>query len=168
MGQWAKSVAPVSGTKRHRCLRPFNVGGTAFSFDRRHTPGLGARPVWLGVTAWPMAECAIDLRVGGALRYVWRNADGAEMTMNEVLREVVPPARLVHTELFDDDWTGGATRVTTTFDEWDGRMTMTMVIVYASKAALATALKTSMADGIAEGYGTLDALLAADPADRLP
>ena len=63
---------------------------------------------WLfGPDGWSFAVCEIDLKVGGKYRYVWRHSDGPEMGMGGVYREIVPPERLVCTELFDEDWTGG-------------------------------------------------------------
>ena len=44
-----------------------------------------------------MAICEIDLRPGGPWRCVWRSADGAEMTLSGVYREVTPFDRVVYT-----------------------------------------------------------------------
>src|SRR5688572_32262001 len=67
---------------------------------------------WLhGLDNWTLAVCDMDVRPGGAIRWVWRDPDGKEMGLRGVYREVVPPERLVHTELFDEDWTGGETLV---------------------------------------------------------
>ena len=88
-------------------------------FQALTTPELLKR--WmLGPDGWALAVCTIDLRVGGAFRYVWRKPNGREMGMGGVYRAIEPPARIVHTELFDDDWTGGETEVTTTLAERDG------------------------------------------------
>ena len=75
---------------------------------------------WLGPRVWELTECAIDLRPGGAWRYEMRGPVGATMVISGTYQEVDPPARLVTTEVFDDDWTGGETRNTTTFDEREG------------------------------------------------
>ena len=76
-------------------------------------------PRWLlGPPGWTMPVCEIDLRVGGRYRYVWRNDDGREMGMDGVHREIAAPERLVTTETFDDDWTGGETL--NTFSEHGG------------------------------------------------
>src|SRR6267143_4785009 len=49
---------------------------------------------WLGVFGgWELAVCEIDLKVGGAYRYVWRGPDRAEMGMRGVYREIVPGLR---------------------------------------------------------------------------
>ena len=53
----------------------------------------------LGPPGWTMPVCNIDLRVGGAFRFVWRNqADGREMGMGGVYREIVTNERTVNTE----------------------------------------------------------------------
>lgn len=41
--------------------------------------------------------------------------------MGGVYREIVPPERMVHTELFDEDWTGGQTLATSVFTEQGGK-----------------------------------------------
>jgi uncharacterized protein YndB with AHSA1/START domain len=58
----------------------------------------------LGPEGWTMPVCEIDLRVGGGYRYVWRHANGNEMGMRGVYREIVTPERLVSTETFDESW----------------------------------------------------------------
>src|SRR4029077_14305681 len=75
-------------------------------FDAYTKPELVSR--WLlGPPGWEMPECEIDLRVGGTYRYKWRNANGQEMGMSGVFREIVPPERLVATEQFDQPWYPG-------------------------------------------------------------
>ena len=64
-------------------------------------------PRWLlGPGGWTMPVCEVDLRPGGAWHFVWRGADGAEMGMRGVYREVTPPGRLVSTESWGGDWAG--------------------------------------------------------------
>ena len=116
---------------------------------------------WLfGPAEWPMVVCEIELRVGGKLRYVWRHKDRGDMGMGGVFREVAVPERLVHTELFDEDWTGGETLLTTTFVESGGRTTVASTVRYSSQAARDAALKTGMVDGWSQGHDRLDELLA--------
>ena len=70
-------------------------------FDAWTKPELLKR--WLGVrNGWEMAVCEVDLKVGGAYRWVWRGPDGNEMGVGGVYREIVRPERLVATEKFDD------------------------------------------------------------------
>jgi uncharacterized protein YndB with AHSA1/START domain len=53
----------------------------------------------LGPPGWSMPVCEIDLRVGGAYRFVWRGPDGTEMGMGGVNREIVVPEWLGHREV---------------------------------------------------------------------
>jgi uncharacterized protein YndB with AHSA1/START domain len=113
----------------------------------------------LGPPGWTMPVCEIDLRVGGKFRYVWRNQDGRDMGMAGVYREIAAPERIVHNEVFDDNWTGGETTVTSTLTETGGRTTLTTSVIYADDKARQGALVSGMTDGMEMGYARLDALL---------
>ena len=116
---------------------------------------------WLsGPPGWSMAVCEMDLRVGGAYRWVWRGPDGTEMGMGGVHREIVPPERIVCTQLFDEDWTGGEAVGTLVLTERDGKTTLTNTILYASREARDAVLRTPMEQGMAMGYDRLEELLA--------
>ena len=116
---------------------------------------------WLfGPAEWPMVVCEIDLRVGGKIRYVWRHKERGDMGLSGVFREVAVPERLVNTELFDEDWTGGETLLTTTFVESSGRTTVASTVRYSSQSARDAALKTGMVEGWSQGHDRLDELLA--------
>jgi uncharacterized protein YndB with AHSA1/START domain len=63
-------------------------------FDAWTKPELVRR--WLlGPPGWTMPVCEIDLRVGGAYRFVWLGEDGTTMGMGGVYREIVIPERIV-------------------------------------------------------------------------
>lgn len=113
----------------------------------------------LGPPGWSMPVCEIDLRVGGAFRCEWRGSGGDAMGMRGVYHEVVRAGRLVHTELFDEDWTGGETVVTTLFDERDNQTLLTCNILYASTEARDAVLKSPMEEGVAASYDRLQDLL---------
>src|SRR5271165_5473116 len=76
-------------------------------FDAFTKPELVRR--WLlGPPGWTMPVCRIELRVGGAYRYLWRHeADGKEMGVGGTFREIVPLERVVATEKFDESWYAG-------------------------------------------------------------
>jgi uncharacterized protein YndB with AHSA1/START domain len=116
---------------------------------------------WLGVHAgWRMEVCEIDLRVGGAYRYVWRALDGGVMGMRGTYREVVVPERLVATEVFDEPWYPGDAESRVTFAEAAGRTTLTLTVRYASKAARDGVLRSPMEQGVAAGFDALERMLA--------
>ena len=127
-------------------------------FDALTQPELLKR--WLlGPPGWSMAVCEVDLRVGGAYRYVWRHVDGREMGMGGVLREVVPPARLVATEKFDNPWYTGDALATQVLVEAGGRTTLTLTMSYESREVRDGVLKTPMEEGVGASYDRLEELL---------
>jgi uncharacterized protein YndB with AHSA1/START domain len=116
---------------------------------------------WLGVHAgWSMAVCEVDLRVGGAYRYVWRNEQGMEMGMRGVFREVVPNERIVATEVFDESWYPGEAVDTVVLTEQGGRTTLTLTVRYESREARDAVLRSPMEQGVAAGFDKLEQLLA--------
>ena len=141
-----------------QAIRLFNAP-RELVFKALTTPDLLMR--WMhGPNGWTLAVCEVDLRVGGAFRHVWRKANGREIPMGGVFREIVPPARIVHAELFDEDWTGGETVVTTTLAEHAATTTLTVTVLYVSKAGRDAALQTNFATGMEAGYDTLAEMLA--------
>ena len=127
------------------------------------TPALLKR--WLGVHGgWTLAVCEIDLRVGGAYRYVWRGPNGAEMGMRGVYREIVPPRRIVTTEIFDQPWYPGEAVGTLDLVEQGGRTTLTLAVRYESREARDGVLKSPMEQGIAAGFDKLAEVLASSAA----
>jgi len=128
-------------------------------FDAFTTPDLVRR--WLlGPSGWTMPVCEIDLRVGGAYRYVWRKSGVKDMGMGGVFRDVLSPERLVATEKFDDPWYAGEAVDTTVFAE-DGEITkVTITVLYESQEARDTASRSGMERGMAAGYDRLEELLS--------
>jgi len=115
-------------------------------------------PRWLlGPEGWTMPVCEIDLRPGGAWRFVWRKSEGEEMEMTGVYREIDAPERLVHTESWGGDWP--ETLNTLVLTEEEGRTTMELTISYPSKDARDAALQTGMSDGASISFDRLDRYL---------
>ena len=114
----------------------------------------------LGPPGWSMPVCRMDLRVGGAYRFVWRGADGAEMGAGGVFQEIDPPHRLVNTEKFDQPWYPGEALVTNDVAEQDGGSILTLTIRYQTKETRDMILASPMQHGIAASYDRLAALLA--------
>jgi uncharacterized protein YndB with AHSA1/START domain len=114
----------------------------------------------LGPSGWTMTLCTVDLRVGGKYRYEWRKDDGTELAMGGVFREIERPARLVTTELFDQDWTGGEVLATALFEEKAGTTTLTTTLLYPSREVREKVLSSGMESGVAAGYDRLDDIFA--------
>lgn len=127
-------------------------------FDALTKPELVKR--WLlGPPGWSMPICEIDLTVGGAYRYVWRNEDGREMGMGGKYREIVRPERIVHTELFDEAWYSGESLNAWTLTEKDGRTTLSVTMRYESRETRDEVLESGMESGVATSYDRLDEIL---------
>jgi uncharacterized protein YndB with AHSA1/START domain len=113
----------------------------------------------LGPDGWSLVVCEIDLRVGGAYRYVWRKRE-TEMGMGGVYREIVRPDRLVVTEQFDDPWYAGECVTTTVLVEEHGRTTMIATMTYESKETRDAVLQSPMESGVSVSYDRLAGVLA--------
>ena len=113
-----------------------------------------------GPREWSLAVCEVDLRPGGAWRFVLRNQDGNEMPMKGEYLEVVRPERLVSTESFDEEMVGwraedGPSINTVTFEEHEGKTTMTITVLYKSKELRDLAVQSPMEEGLAAGFERL-------------
>jgi len=111
-------------------------------------------PNWMtGPEGWTMPVCEVDLRPGGAWRFVWRRDDGSEMEMSGLYREIAPPQRLVTTESWGDDWPETVNTVVLT--EENGRTTITQTVTYPSLEARDAALQTGMKEGVSISFDRL-------------
>jgi len=110
---------------------------------------------WFGPRFCPIVSCEMDFRVGGAWRYLLRGAGGKQMGMRGVYREIVPPARLVSTESFDD-YPGAETLNTLTLTEENGKTTLTVRVLYPSKEVRDAVIASGMERGAGETYDRLE------------
>lgn len=101
---------------------------------------------WWDPTGEPLAECEIDLRPGGAFRFVSRHSPGP---FAGVYREIAPPRRLVFEAM------GAIGRVI--LDETDGKTLLTVKIECGTAEQLEQYLKMGIDTGTAR---TLDHLVA--------
>lgn len=157
----ALKIAP-SGEREIIMTRAF-AAKRDLVFDALTKPDLVKR--WLlGPPGWSMPVCEIDLKVGGAYRYVWRNEDGREMGMGGTYREIVRPDRIVNTELFDQAWYPGECLITTHLTEQGGSTTMTVTLRYESRAARDGVLESEMESGVAPSYDRLEEIVTSNTA----
>ena len=126
-------------------------------FDALTRPEMLTR--WYGARGWNLVDCQVDLRVGGAWRFVSRGPGGARMAQRGVYREIRPPDRLVYTEIFDDQSYPGETLVTHELVERAGRTGLTTTVRYATPEGRAKVLTYPMARGVGEAHERLDAVL---------
>lgn len=112
-----------------------------------------------GPEGWEWTICEIDLRVGGAYHYRWRNGEGVEIGFRGTYLEIEPPTKIVHSETFEG---GNDTTVNTLLLEAkDGGTLMTYTMRTPSKAVRDAMIASGMAGGMEIGYGRLDRYLAA-------
>ncbi|WP_437308648.1 SRPBCC family protein [Sorangium sp. So ce388] len=114
---------------------------------------------WYGLRSLSMSVCEIDLRVGGRWRYVLRAPDGSEHGFTGVYREIARPERVVCTENYEPLGPGHEMVVTATYDERDGKTTLTSRIVYQSQADRDAHLQSGMEAGMRETFERLEELL---------
>jgi uncharacterized protein YndB with AHSA1/START domain len=148
----------ASGDREIVMTREFDAP-RALVFDAFTKPELVRR--WLlGPDGWAMPVCEVDLRAGGAYRFVWkRDSDGSTMGVGGVYRVVSPPERTVHTETFDEAWYPGESVITTAFAEEAGRTRVTMTILYVSREARDGVLRSPMEGGVRRSYDRLAEIL---------
>jgi uncharacterized protein YndB with AHSA1/START domain len=119
-----------------------------------------------GQPGWSMPVCEMDMHVGGQYRWRWRNDEnGQEFGFTGEVLEVVPHAKIVHTQSFDPgdlgvSMGGEPSIVTVTFQEAGDITNMTTTIKFASKSDRDAAFATGMTDGMEMSYKQLDELLA--------
>lgn len=113
---------------------------------------------WYGVRGTTVTVCDIDLRVGGAWRWVSRLPNGQEIAFSGVFRELDPPRRLQRTERFESV-PGADSVVTLSFDQRDGETVLSMHMLFPTSFHRDMALKSGMELGVKECYLLIDKLL---------
>ena len=86
---------------------------------------------WLGTKEMTLGACVVDLRVGGALRYVFRRGR-RDLEVRGVFTAVDPPERLAYTESYG--FSPLVVQVATTLEEVAGGTRFVQTLTYASKA----------------------------------
>jgi len=121
---------------------------------------------WYGPRGYQLVECEVDLRVGGAWRFVVRAPDASEMVLRGRYLEIDRPARLVNTAANEDceAVAGSESLLTTVLDERAGRTTLTSTERFPSRRIRDAALNSGMEHGVAQGYDRLaETLVARQP-----
>jgi uncharacterized protein YndB with AHSA1/START domain len=109
---------------------------------------------WYGYREFTMPVCEMDVKIGGKWRYVSIAPNGDEIEFYGEYREIVPPERIVFTEIFAP-FPDTESVVTSTFDEEDGVTTFRCRVWYPSKEVRDMVLGTGMEKGAALSYERL-------------
>jgi len=104
---------------------------------------------WWGCLAegYSVPVCEIDLRPGGAWRFVNRHPKG-EAAFHGEYREIAPPSRLVFTEIFEQ-FPDTVSVVTAEFSEEGGKTRLTTTVHYPSLEVRDMVMASGMAKGAA-------------------
>lgn len=103
---------------------------------------------WWGCEGSVLTVCEIDLRVGGAWRFVMRMAGGSEHPFKGVYRKIIPNERLVYTECYDMPQIGSPEWLTKiSFEEFGDKTKLTHSILHRSREARDGHLQAGMEAG---------------------
>jgi uncharacterized protein YndB with AHSA1/START domain len=98
--------------------------------------------------------CEIDLRVGGAWRFVNRGPMG-EVAFHGIYREIAPPDRVVFTEIYEA-YPDVESVVTAVFTEEGGKTRLTATCLYPSLEVRDAVLNSGMTHGAGISYDRLE------------
>lgn len=116
---------------------------------------------WFGPVGWPVTMCEMDFRVGGRWRMAMTGPSGNQNTpFGGTYLEIVPDRRIVFDNGFE---TPGAERMimTITFEEMDGKTTLTHHTLFASAAMKKSHVGAGFVAGTNSGLDQLADVVAA-------
>jgi uncharacterized protein YndB with AHSA1/START domain len=113
---------------------------------------------WWGPRRYVVASCDMDFRPGGKWRIVHRGPEGDEYGFGGEFRDIVRPERIAWT--FEWDGMPGHVSVqTVTFEEQNGKTTLTARVLVDSKEERDGMLQSGMTDGAGESMDRLEEYL---------
>ena len=128
-------------------------------YEAYTTPELVKR--WWSGHRGEVTIAEIDLRVGGAWRYVMVAEGGFEVAFHGEYHEIVPNERIVMTEVYEAPETqalpeADAPLNIVSFTEVDGRTTLTLLVQTTGKELRDTIINSGMEAGMQEGMDLLE------------
>ena len=117
---------------------------------------------WWAGQRGTVTDVAVDLRVGGAWRFVMSANEGFEVAFHGEFREIEAPERMVQTEVFEGMPDGDSEPSLNhyTLSERDGRTALTVRTVVSSKEVRDMIIATGMEGGMQEAYDLVEELAA--------
>lgn len=115
---------------------------------------------WWGILddRYSVPVCEIDLRVGGAWRFVGRGPHGEGPAFYGEYREISRPDRVVFTEIYTP-FPDVVSVVTSVLTEEDGKTRLTATCLYPSKEVRDMVIQTGMEKGAGISYDRLEDLV---------
>jgi uncharacterized protein YndB with AHSA1/START domain len=154
--QQARAAIVTTPTDREIHVEP------VFDAPRDHVFAVYSDPElireWWGPRDGTTIVDEMDVRPGGAWRFVIRSADGGETAFRGTYREVSPPERVVQTF----EWEGMPGHVsveTATFEDLGDRTKVTTTSLFHTTGERDGMLASGMERGMNETYARLDELL---------
>jgi uncharacterized protein YndB with AHSA1/START domain len=99
--------------------------------------------------------CEVDLRPGGAWRFVNRTPKGETVAFYGVYREIAPPERVVFTEIFEQ-FPDTESVVTSVLTEENGKTRLTVTCLYPSVEVRDIVIQSGMERGAGISYDRLE------------
>jgi uncharacterized protein YndB with AHSA1/START domain len=122
-------------------------------------------PQWWGPRYLTTTIDKLEARPGGIWRFVQRAPDGGQHAFHGVIHDIVQPERIVET--FEYEGVPGHVALdTATFEERDGKTTVTSTSVFQSVEDRDGMVQSGMESGVVEGNERLDELLAKLKAEK--
>jgi uncharacterized protein YndB with AHSA1/START domain len=117
-------------------------------------------PEWYGPRGGTTTVDKMEVRPGGAWRFVYRDANGEETAFRGTYREVTPPERIVQTFEWEPMPGHVSVDIATFEDLGDGRTKITTVSQFHTPEERDGMLGSGMEKGMGETYDRLEELLA--------
>ncbi len=115
-------------------------------------------PEWWGPRETTTVVDEMDVRPGGAWRFVMRNSDGSESGFRGTYREVTPPERIVQTFEWEP-MPGHVSVETATFEDLGDRTKVTTTSIFHTTEERDGMLGSGMEEGMNQSYAALDRVL---------
>ncbi len=120
---------------------------------------------WWGPTGWTLPVCTLDFRPGGVWHYCMRSPTGEDAWGKATYHEIVPPERIVYTDIFSDadgNPIAGAPEmlITIEFAAEGSKTKVTSRAQFASVEDYKAILAMGMVEGLTQTWDRLAAYLA--------
>jgi uncharacterized protein YndB with AHSA1/START domain len=116
---------------------------------------------WFGPRGWPLTKCEMDFRVGGEFHFQMTSTEGeVGPPFGGTYREIVPNKKIVYDNGFEAPGSGRML-FTVTFDEADGRTTLSINIVFDTVAMKEEYVGLGIVEGTNSGLDILEEVVAA-------
>jgi uncharacterized protein YndB with AHSA1/START domain len=120
---------------------------------------------WWGPKGWTLPVCKVDFRPGGVWHYCMEGPGGEKSWGKGIYSEIVPPEKIVYTDVFSDEDGNTAPgmpqmKISIDFVAEGGKTRVVSRTDFASKDELDSLVKMGMLEGAGETWDRLDEYLS--------